>query len=334
MRCTYGTIAALAASLLVATAFWPSSPEATLPSRSVAQELKRPSKVERVVASFPPQSRVEQKLSQRIEENVSIRGKKLTEVCREFEDRLGIDFRLDMAALEEAGQLPGSPIPDFALRHTALEARTVLKLLLEPLGLGVVVRDDLATITSAENARAEQDRMTFRIYNVRDLVPSPGGDAAVSTVTRRPALRGFAAVDSLPAANGSPDSAAVIESGSAAPLSVRIPQDKGAVQVLRQGFGTAPAAANSAPTSKDVVRQTRSALARLIENCVDPDQWEEVGGPCLITEIPEYPGLLFVHATSDVHQKVLLFLDETQAALRDALAARKSGADARPGASR
>lgn len=110
----------------------------------------------------------------------------LTDVLDYAADVIGVSMVRDQRAIEALGVDVAQPV---SLTVKDVPARSLLSLVLEPLGLQAVVHRDVLLVTSAE--RAETLRAT-RVYDVSDLVAerSPNaelGGARVATVPIAPA---------------------------------------------------------------------------------------------------------------------------------------------------
>lgn len=174
MRYTYGTIAALAASLLIATAFWPASPVGPSVPRALAQAPAAPGPAARPA---PPPSVEETRnleLETKLDKPIEIAFMETSiEDCltyiRDFAE-LSDSFIIDRVAIKNRlGSDPGLDSP-VTLNLAGIRTRTALELVLEMNDLGYTIRDGIVLITTADKA------LEIRVYNVRDLVA--GGQGA------------------------------------------------------------------------------------------------------------------------------------------------------------
>src|SRR5438105_340379 len=161
MRFTFGTVAALAASLLIATAFWPQSPQAPVPQNAIAQgvvrpEAKKPGGIS-VAAEDEAKAVVEARLSKPVGK-LDFENMPITEVLEYLGDKIDVDILIDPAEAESCMAV------QLKVKRANLSARTALDLVLEPLNLGYTIRDGLIKVTSA--AQANQ----IQVYNVQDLL--------------------------------------------------------------------------------------------------------------------------------------------------------------------
>lgn len=177
MRFTFGTAAVLAATVLIATGFWPQSPHSPLPGQSVAQESSGGEvSVVRfvdtgVVTVEDSKSLVEAKLAKPIGK-VDFNQVPLREALEFISDAIDLDILINQMGLADADVTVENPIT-LTVKRTTLTAKATLDLILEQHKLCYTIRDGLIMIgTIADNNEIE-------VYNVRDLVPENGGAAIV-----------------------------------------------------------------------------------------------------------------------------------------------------------
>jgi hypothetical protein len=173
MRCTFGTVAALAASLLVATAFWPATPHNPIAGTAVAESEKPAVDVpvaavgaaaRRETAHFlnfnPTEDRIRRALDQPTE--VAFNEQPLEEAIRYLSAYHGINIWINRQALLDSGVAADTPV---TLQLSEVTFRSTLKLLLEPLDLTYVIEDEVMKITTFVAAGN-----VIGVYNVRDLI--------------------------------------------------------------------------------------------------------------------------------------------------------------------
>jgi hypothetical protein len=300
MRFTFGTITALAASLLIATAFWPETPQAPVPQRAIAQfgggggggaPVSVPTSL---AAEGDDNQAIEAKLNKKIGtfEYVEVT---IVDVCTSISEQIEADLIFDRAAVSASGISEDSPVT-LKINHTSLSARVVLDLVLEPLKLSYTIRDGLIVVTPAENANQ------ILVYNVRDLVQSQaehGGAAGGMAAGPQPMMPGGSAagMPGMAAPNGR--IAGQPRSGFMGPMGgAAAPQNEGGMGGaggMGGGFGGGPA----------VIRETDS-LADLIAMTIDPASWDSAGGN---GSVVQYRELLVVKNSQTVHGKIKVLLD-------------------------
>jgi hypothetical protein len=93
----------------------------------------------------------------------------LEKVAGSIRDTYQIPVQLDLPALEEIGVDAGEPV---TTNLHGVSLRSALRLMLEPLGLTYIIRNEVLLITAPEVAEAE---LTTCVYDVRDLVQRTRG---------------------------------------------------------------------------------------------------------------------------------------------------------------
>src|SRR5262249_37704618 len=109
MRLTFGTAALLAASLLIATAFWPQARDAAAPGQAVAQGFGAGGGNPPIRGGGPAvaveedsKQAIEAKLSKRIGK-LEFSGVPLAEAIEKLGDQIEVDILFDRTALNEEG---------------------------------------------------------------------------------------------------------------------------------------------------------------------------------------------------------------------------------------
>jgi hypothetical protein len=288
MRVTFGTITALAASLLVATAFWPEARQASVPQRAMAQfagEPKKPTEPT-VVTVDDGKTAAEAKLSKvlaTIPDELS--NTDLTQAIQMLGELLDIDILVDHAAIGEA-EIATDKTVTLNVKRTKLTGRMALDLVLEPLKLSYTIRDGLIMVTTAEQANQIQ------VYNVRDLLPNlaePVGGAGAGSGMAAPGTMGMSGgAPSMPGGRGMMRSMMGVRMGMGGAAAG---DDAGG---LGGGMGGLPA-----------IRETDS-LAELIATTIDPVSWDCGGGN---GSIIQYHELLVVKNSQTVHGKIKALLE-------------------------
>jgi hypothetical protein len=297
MRCTYGTAAALAAGLLIMTAFWPSTSQGPVPARAVAQNVPTGG----VAGGLPPgigaaagvadnDQRVEAALAKRLPQ-VLFEEVSLEDVIRNLEEKLEIDILIDRQTLADENVALDQAV-SLKVTRTQLTGRAALELVLEPLQLGFVVRDGLVIVTTGVKIGESLD---VQVYNVRDLIAfgaQGGAGVYTSSIDQRSPIA-FASVESLIAP------LATAEVSQPGPGMAGGGAGGGAGGMMPPGMEGAGGFGGMG--GGGTVHQTNS-LAQLIAITVDPDSWSDVGGPGSIVQYGD--GLLVAKNTQKVHGKI------------------------------
>ena len=317
MRCTTATVGGLAAVVLLTLALWPDNGSVPAPPRLTAQEEKQPdggrakreeqkeSKQKRAVEPVdggPPT--VQEVLARPV--TVEFIDTPLADVLSFLSDTAKVQFYVKSKRLEESGVALDIPI---TLRLTDVRLGTVLDLLLEQIDLTYVDRDELLIITSRDDAEAT---MEVRVYDCRDLlaIKSSGN----STLRSAPGGGGFFSVPNAPVSRRKPATVAASPSilaqfGGAAPADSP-GGDKPKASTAAAGSDTAGGGFGGgggmgmglAPVVGKASSDVQSdALILLLATTVEPDSWNEAGGP---GSLAMYNGLLVVRQSAQTHAKV------------------------------
>ncbi len=112
------------------------------------------------------QSQAEIKIRKALDEptNLEFVETPLTDVIDYLKDLHGIEIQIDNKALEDAGAGTDTPVTK-NLRGISL--RSALRLMLGPMDLAFVIKDEVLLITTKEKADAE---LVTKVYPVADLV--------------------------------------------------------------------------------------------------------------------------------------------------------------------
>lgn len=274
MRCTYGTIAALAAALFIAPAFWPATPRNPIARQAEAQNAAKASAAGALVdEAARAQKRdmpyimnvgaVEKKIFATLDAptEVSFVETTLEDALRYLQDFHNINVWVDKPTLTDEGVSLEQPI---TLQVAGVSFRSVLKLLLEPQQLTYVVEDEVMKITTRTNAGN-----VIGVYDIRDLV----GKNPPPLAAGGPEKTALKSVD---------DDAAAARGGAA-----------------RSGMG------RPNPTRRIPVSYETTSFAELVARTIYPETWMEAGGSGSVTL---YEGRLVVRNTQTVQDSVRSFI--------------------------
>ncbi len=233
--------------------------------------------------------------------------------------------------LEEAGVNLDAPV---TLRLKNVRLSTLFDVMLEDLGLVYTEKDDLVVITTPDDAQAT---MEVRVYDCRDLLtmPTVGMPRPGATI---PPLPGSGIPGSSSSGQGSDSPPSLVPGNPrstppgiksdgladpfAAPRRERtdvLPQAAGLSGVATPGVpGSAPGgmmggmAGGLGGVQQPPVRpqspeeEKADELIEIIVTAVNPDSWEDVGGP---GTIGEYNGLVVISQSARTHTKIEKVLD-------------------------
>ncbi|MFN0054796.1 MAG: permease prefix domain 1-containing protein [Planctomycetales bacterium] len=288
MRCTFGSVLALAAGLLMVTAFWPTSPHNSIPVQAVAQNPAAAERGEIDAATRQALVKVRQNGTLHVntaEARIHASLDKPTEVQFQetsLEDTLvylkefhNINIWLDKQTLVDEGVSVDTPV---TLSINGVSFRSVLRLLLEPLALTYIVEDEVMKVTTVAKADG-----VVGVYDIRDLaIPGEGKIESARNA-------------GLPASEMMSKMAAGIGAAiSAEPIA-----------------GTTGAAQTSQGGRPPRIVYSTNSVAELVAQTIAPETWVETGGRGLVIQ---YNGLLVVRNSQTIHDKVQRFLTQLRLA--------------------
>lgn len=235
-----------------------------------------------------PRTETEQHIEQSLEKRISLHEDKvpLAEVIKKIATVADINIHFDPLGLEEEGVTSHTPV---SIDVDGIKVKSALNLMLEPLQLGYMIKDEVLMITS--RMRQQGDLVTAT-YSVADLVipipnfvPTPNV-LSPNTLPRAGAVgAGQMSVPpgGLPFAQVAPDAL-----GGLAGIPTTDPNER-----LR----------GAAPTPDF------NTLVDLITTTVAPDTWEEVGGNGSIRHY-ETTLSLVIRQTQKVHEEIADLLNQ------------------------
>ncbi|RMF91557.1 MAG: hypothetical protein D6741_15980, partial [Planctomycetota bacterium] len=219
----------------------------------------------------------------------------------------GINIHLDPQGLAAEGVTTDTPVSISLTQEVSL--RSALNLILEPLNLSYVIKDDVLKITSRQYCDNE---MYVEVYSVADLVtPIPnfngyesrGLEAAMDTAYRRidgrSGVAGVTPGTTVLAGNGVAGSG-VINPAVLAQMSSSIPPGSGTPAIPpMQGTGAQGGAALA----------DFDSLINLIQSTIAPTTWDALGGQGSIQPFPTNLSLV-VSNTQEVHEEIADLLEQ------------------------
>jgi general secretion pathway protein D len=253
----------------------------------------------------------ELKIQDALKEPVDVRfnNQPLSEVMDILSAAVAVNFRLNEEGLAAEGA--SSDIPVTIQLREPVSLRSALNLILEPLHLSYVIRNEVLEITSETVRRS--DTVT-KVYNVGDLVipipnfvPSynmglpgairaahssmpygqPFGGSGTVPLTVMAQNEEPAAIDPIALAQVGPNAASMANSGrNSQPL----------------GFGPGGVGAGVAPDY--------DSLIELITATVAPESWDEVGGPGAIHAGSGGNLSLVISQTQEIHEQIADLLEQ------------------------
>jgi type II secretory pathway component GspD/PulD (secretin) len=212
-----------------------------------------------------------------------------------------LNIYVDDRALLEAGVSLDRPV-NVNLDQVSL--KSVLNLLLRPLHLTYVIKDEVLQITTEDNAKGKLRRS---VYQVADLVIPVENFGNIQDGSTPPAMLGTN-VNPPPGSSPSPVSGPMSLSNGAA-----VGQPTGSQMSGNNGpFAAQQNSSGGVTVNKKYASQTNEeVLIKLIQNNIDPKSWAEMGGPGTIDYFPHTMSLV-INQTPDIQDQIA----ELLAALR------------------
>jgi general secretion pathway protein D len=258
----------------------------------------------------PAEQEIQKALGKQVE--VKFQNRPLSEVIDTLSKMSGVNIHLNPSSLHSEGVTSDTPVTLDLTQPISL--KSALNLLLGPMRLSFVIRNEVLEITSEQT----HDSNTFhKVYYVADLVMPIPNFVPNYNIGLPGALR--ESLNQL----GSMGFGGGIRPVSA-PLTIAADEQKNLAPqltsplVLAQqngmslpGMGTTrPPVTGSGPggLGGGVVADF-DTLIDLITTTIEPDTWEEVGGPGAIQEFPTNLSLV-ISQTQEVHEKIQDLLDQ------------------------
>ncbi len=251
----------------------------------------------------PAELEIQRKLDTKVK--APYRDKPLSEVLADLQKQSGVPIHLDMVGLEQEAITSDTRVT--LSLDQPISLKSVLKLLLEPLHLGFVVKDEVLKVTSPRLVKGEVYSVS---YPVADLVlPIPnfssdglGIEGALSKGYSQ-ALRNSLQVQVGPAPRGVKQARADGETAvDAASLA----------QIQARGNGPTTGATPSIPFGPPSVGGGQAdfqSLIDLIQNTVQPPTWDTQGGPGAIRPFDTNLSIV-VSQTQEVHEEIADLLEQ------------------------
>lgn len=302
MRMSYAGVAALALVGLLVFALWPDGRQVQGPPAAVAQggaqeKTETPAALPKAtVRNADKASEAHAKIQAALDQEVEFSF--VDTPLKDFGEFISAHYEIPVifcrAALEDSAISMDTPVTS-TLRGISL--RSALRITLGELKLASVIWDEVLQITTPEDA---ESRMVTRVYDCRELLalPSPPGSSRPRGIAGG---GGFFAVQDQPATKAPPAAGGAAPSAGGTPLPASGNAEAGGATPGSGAEGGVKAAKGGEEAPKERELSDAENLIHLITTTVEPDTWDEVGGPGTIAE---YKGLLVVSQTWEVHEKV------------------------------
>ncbi|HUE72483.1 MAG TPA: hypothetical protein VMP01_16485 [Pirellulaceae bacterium] len=259
-------------------------------------------------------SPVEQEIYKSLNKQVEVRfnNRPLSEVLATLSKMTGVNIHPDHAALHSEGITTDTPVTIDLEQPISL--RSALNLMLSQMRLSYVIRDEVLKITSEQT---RDSNVHPKVYYVADLVvPIPnfvpsynlGLPGAIREAMNASPYGGGAF---RPSHNG-PLTIAANEQQNVGPQMTSPVGDIMAQQMLNPGMsaGRPSQSMGSGPGGLGGgVIADFDTLIDLITTTIEPESWDDVGGPGTIAEFPTNLSLV-VSQTQEVHDKISDLLEQ------------------------
>ena len=247
-------------------------------------------------------------IHKRLDEKVKpgFRGQPLAAVLDALAKEAGVAIHLDMVGLEQEAVRSDTPVT--LSLDQPISLKSALKLLLEPLHLSYVVRDEVLKVTSPQLVKGQVYAVTYPVADLVLPIPNFTSDGLGITGALRDGYNQAALRNSLAVQVG-PAPAGINQAGGQAgnaPL---------ATTSLAQLQGGGPPTTGSTPSipfgppSIGGGQQNFQPLIDLIQSTVSADTWDTVGGPGAIRPFETNLSLV-VSQTQEVHDQLADLLEQ------------------------
>lgn len=281
MRMTISSVAAAILAVGAIISLWPDGHGNLAPPAAIAQKAEEETRAEEAPKAPDPSEETWCKLQQ--PGQADFIDVPLGEVLDFLADVSQVQFYVDRNALEDVGLDPASTI-DLSLKDVPIEM--ILRLALRQLYLTYTLDHGVVIVTTPETAEIS---MIIRVYPVADLLRAEVSDPTISPDTIKGSMDPIAPLSESQSGAGASDRDPVAGSDTSSSSC--------------QMFTETPAR----PTSV-----SSFGLVNLITKVVEPNTWEDVGGPGSICVFDQS---LVIAQTWQVHRKIeTLLADLRQAA--------------------
>jgi len=234
--------------------------------------------------------------------SLSFKDVPLNDVLHQLAKLAAINLHLDPKGLAEEGILPDTPVNIDLSQEVSL--KSALKLILEPLHLSYVIKDEVLKITSEQ---LRDNEVYTIIYNVADLVIPIPNFAPNSRMGLPGALAQAHAdlgVGGKMGSNGFNSMApqAVIANQDGTPASGIINNPAILAQMPQMSAG--PRTVGGPGGLGGGQQPDFDSLTDLITSTIQPTSWDEVGGPGSISEFSTNLSLV-ISQTQEVHEQIV-----------------------------
>lgn len=235
----------------------------------------------------------------------------LASVLKDLATQSGIDIVLDPEGFNDSGVNTNTPV---TIDVDGIMLKSALNLILEQLHLIHVVRDEVLKITTEARGRGELFPVVYPIGDLVLPIPnfSPNG-SSVGSMLNQAVLGAHTPTSGSPIAVAQP-------TGSRTQDNVQIAtnvlaqlgtggMDSGTGASGGSGFPQLAGMGEMFPDAGGAANADFDSLIELIQETIEPDSWDEAGGPGSIREFPLNLSII-ISATQDVHDQIESLLEQ------------------------
>ena len=249
----------------------------------------------------PAEIEIKEKLSTPVK--ASYRDRPLAEVLDELAKQAKVPLHVDLVGLDSESVSTDTPVT-IALDQS-ISLKSALKLLLEPLHLDYVIRDEVLKITSPQLVRGEVYSVSYPVADLVIPIPNFSSDNLGITGALQEGYSRMSSTD-MKVEVGPPPTG--ITNGMGASASPGNPNPNVLAQLQGGSMGGGTAATPSLGKTGGGQADFQS-LIELIQQTVAPTTWNTVGGPGAV--MPFQTNLsLVVSQTQEVHEEIGDLLDQ------------------------
>jgi general secretion pathway protein D len=246
---------------------------------------------------------IQQKLDVKVQPEY--RDQPLAAVLDAMGKQAGVSIHLDMVGLDQEAVSSDTSVT--LSLDQPISLKSALKLLLEPLHLGYVVRDEVLKVTSPRLVQGDVYAVTYPVADLVMAIPNFSSDGLGITGALREGYNQAALRNSLAVQVGPPPAGVgpVARGGEAAinPTSLAQVQSGGG-----QAMGSTPSIPFGPPSAGGST-QNFQPLIDLIQSTVAADSWDVVGGQGAIRPFDTNLSLV-VRQTQEVHEEIADLLEQ------------------------
>lgn len=265
------------------------------------------SRTERLAEGRKRVTAAELEIQKKLEEKVrpAFREQPLAAVLDALSKQAGVAIHIDMVGLEQ--EAVGSNTPVTLSLDQPISLKSALKLLLEPLHLGYVVRDEVLKVTSPRLVKGDVYAVTYPVADLVLPIPNFSSDGLGITGALRDGYEQAALRNSLSVQVGPPPAGIPVAQGGEAAMSP-------SALAQFQGAGGPPTTGATpsipfGPPSIGGGQQNFQPLIDLIQSTVAADTWDTVGGPGAIRPFDTNLSLV-ISTTQEVHDEIADLLEQ------------------------